>query len=50
MTLSHINSAGEAAMVDIGDKPITQRSATACGVVRMRKETLALILSGTVAK
>ena len=41
--LSHINEAGQARMVDVGDKPITQRTAIARGSVRMKAETLVLI-------
>ena len=35
MSLSHINSAGEANMVDVGDKQITQRVARASGILTM---------------
>jgi cyclic pyranopterin phosphate synthase len=44
--LSHLNDAGEARMVDVGGKPVSERRAVAEGVIRMRAETLALILSG----
>ena len=37
-------------MVDIGDKPATQRSATARACVRMQPETLRLIIDGAVPK
>jgi len=37
-------------MVDVGDKPITQREAIARGVVRMAPATLRLIQRGGVAK
>ncbi|WP_430243500.1 cyclic pyranopterin monophosphate synthase MoaC [Neorhizobium sp. DAR64861/K0K2] len=49
-TLTHIDSAGEAHMVDVGDKTETVRSATAEGHVRMLPETLALILDGNAKK
>lgn len=48
--LSHINAAGEAAMVDVSGKAITTRIATAEGYVRMLPETLALIRDGGHAK
>ena len=43
MQLSHINAAGEANMVDVGDKERTQRSAVASGTVKMQPETLQAI-------
>jgi cyclic pyranopterin monophosphate synthase len=48
--LTHIDSAGEAHMVDVGDKAETTRSATAEGYVRMLPETLALIREGNAKK
>ncbi|OUS10149.1 molybdenum cofactor biosynthesis protein C [Gammaproteobacteria bacterium 53_120_T64] len=48
--LSHINQAGEAAMVDVSGKAITTRIAVAEGYVCMRAETLALIQEGGHAK
>ena len=48
--LTHIDAAGEAHMVDVGDKAETQRSATACGHVKMKAETLALIREGNAKK
>lgn len=48
--LTHLDSAGQAHMVDVGDKAETQRSATAEGLVRMRPETLAIIRQGDAAK
>lgn len=45
-SLTHLNQQGEAHMVDVGEKPITQRSATAEGFVYMKPETLELIISG----
>ncbi|MEC7779865.1 MAG: cyclic pyranopterin monophosphate synthase MoaC, partial [Pseudomonadota bacterium] len=47
---SHINSAGEANMVDVGAKDISQRTALAVGVVSMRAETLAAINDHQLAK
>ena len=48
--LSHVNQAGEAAMVDVSGKAITTRIAVAEGYVRMCAETLALIQEGGHAK
>jgi cyclic pyranopterin phosphate synthase len=44
--LTHFNRAGEARMVDVGDKDITHRTAVAEGRIRMRPDTLDLILGG----
>lgn len=48
--LSHIRASGEADMVDVSDKAETTRVATAEGFVKMRPETLALILEGNAKK
>ena len=48
--LTHFDAAGHAAMVDVGDKPETARSATARVTVSMRPETLKMILGGTATK
>ena len=48
--LSHLNEAGEARMVDVSDKAVTERSATAEGFVAMAQETLDLILRGSAPK
>lgn len=48
--LTHLNEAGEAHMVDVGDKETTRRSATACASIHMKPETLALIMAGDHAK
>ena len=42
-SLSHIDQAGNARMVDVGGKPATERVAEAAGSVVMAPETLALI-------
>ena len=47
---SHFDAEGRAAMVDVTDKEITERSASAAGSVLMRPETLTLITSGGAAK
>ncbi len=48
--LTHFNKAGEAHMVDVGDKPATRRVAIAEGRISMRSETLDLIAAGSHAK
>lgn len=48
--LTHLNARGEANMVDVGDKQITDRIAIAEGRVNMRPETLALIAGGDAPK
>ena len=44
--LTHFNRRGEAHMVDVGDKPVTQREALAEGRITMQSETLARIRAG----
>src|SRR6188474_871091 len=46
MNLTHLNQNGEAHMVDVTDKPVTEREARAEAFVTMAPATLALILSG----
>jgi cyclic pyranopterin monophosphate synthase len=48
--LSHLNERGEARMVDVSDKAATHRTAIAEGLVRMRSETLALLIEGGAPK
>jgi len=48
--LTHIGEDGRARMVDVSDKDITRREATARAVVTMRPETAQLIHSGSMAK
>ncbi len=48
--LTHLDAAGNARMVDVSEKDVTARSATARAVVKMRPETLALILDGKASK
>jgi cyclic pyranopterin phosphate synthase len=48
--LTHFDAAGQAHMVDVGAKAETHRIALATGSIRMKPETLALILSGTAKK
>jgi cyclic pyranopterin phosphate synthase len=48
--LTHFDSRGNAAMVDVSAKPVTARTATARGEVRLSAETLALIMEGRARK
>jgi cyclic pyranopterin monophosphate synthase len=48
--LTHIDSKGEARMVDVSAKPATERMAVAEGRVIMSKATLGLIVSGNAKK
>ena len=48
--LTHFDEGGRARMVDVGAKGETVRRAVATGAIRMRPETLALIVSGTAKK
>lgn len=45
-TFSHINSMGEANMVDVSEKKISTREAIAQAIVKMHESTLAMILEG----
>jgi cyclic pyranopterin monophosphate synthase len=47
---SHFDARGQAAMVDVGSKPITERTATARARVTMLPATAALIRSGGAKK
>ena len=48
--LTHIDSTGAANMVDVSEKEVTSRVATAEGRIKMLPETLALIQSGNAKK
>ncbi|GGA70567.1 cyclic pyranopterin monophosphate synthase accessory protein [Neiella marina] len=48
--LSHINAAGEANMVDVSDKQVTQRSAIAEGYIYMSAAALSAVIEQTNAK
>jgi cyclic pyranopterin phosphate synthase len=48
--LTHLDESGRARMVDVSDKDITRREATARAVVSMQHETARLISSGGMAK
>ncbi len=49
-TFTHFNAAGEAHMVDVGNKEITHRIAIAEGWIDMQPDTLALIHNGAHKK
>ncbi len=46
----HLNAAGDARMVDVSDKDVTARTATAAGRVRLSAECVAALRDGTVPK
>lgn len=48
--LTHLDDQGNANMVDVGDKPESQRIAVAGGRVLMKPETLQLIKDGNIKK
>lgn len=48
--LTHIDASGRADMVDVGDKPVSTRTAIAEGSVTMARATLDLILAGHAKK
>lgn len=48
--LTHLDSRGQARMVDVGGKPETARSATASGRIRMSAEALAAVREGSGPK
>lgn len=50
MSLTHFDAKGDAHMVDVTDKDITTRTATARGSVRMSDATRALVRDGTAKK
>ncbi|MEJ2365082.1 MAG: cyclic pyranopterin monophosphate synthase MoaC [Deltaproteobacteria bacterium] len=47
---THFDESGQARMVDVGEKPITERQAIARGRVRMQPQTLQLIIEGDAKK
>jgi cyclic pyranopterin monophosphate synthase len=50
MKLSHLDQAGRARMVDVGDKPLMDRTAVASGAIRMSQHALQLVADQAVAK
>ncbi len=50
MKLTHVDDRGEARMVDVGGKPISERTATAEGAVRMSRDAFGLVAGHAVEK
>ena len=50
MKLSHLDDRGEARMVDVGGKPVTERTAEADGAVRMSQEAFELVAGNAIEK
>lgn len=50
MEFTHFNESGRVRMVNVGEKPATQRTAIAAGRVLVRPETLELIRTGGLKK
>ncbi len=48
--LTHFNDQGRARMVDVSEKSVTERVATATGAILMKPATLALIQKGEIKK
>jgi cyclic pyranopterin phosphate synthase len=48
--LTHLDRQGKARMVDVSQKPLTEREAVARGSVIMKKKTLSLIRENGMAK
>ena len=48
--LTHLDADGHARMVDVSDKAVTLREATASGLVTMQPATLAMIIEGKAPK
>jgi cyclic pyranopterin phosphate synthase len=48
--LPHLNESGQARMVDVSAKPVSARTATAAGFVRLSTECVAALRSGDVPK
>ena len=48
--LSHVDRSGRVKMVDVGDKPVTDREAIARGAISMSRAALSAIRAGSVAK
>jgi cyclic pyranopterin monophosphate synthase len=50
MKLSHLDQMGRARMVDVGDKPMMDRTAVATGAIRMTREAFQQVADQTIAK
>ena len=49
-TLTHLNEKGEVNMVDVGNKGISARMASASGFISLEAETISLILENKIKK
>ena len=50
MKLSHVDHTGRARMVDVGDKPLMDRTAVATGSIRMSPEAYRQVAEDAIAK
>ena len=50
MKLTHLDELGRARMVDVGDKPVSERTAIAEGAVRMSREAFELVAAQGLVK
>ncbi|MEK4251542.1 cyclic pyranopterin monophosphate synthase MoaC [Paenibacillus sp. FSL W7-1287] len=50
MAFTHFNEEGRARMVDISEKDVTKRQATATSMVKMNRDTLQQIKAGSISK
>jgi len=50
MKLSHLDQAGRARMVDVGDKPLMDRTAVATGTIRMSPDAFRQVAEQAIAK
>lgn len=50
MKLSHLDHTGRARMVDVGDKPLMDRTAVASGTIRMSPEAYRQVAEEAIAK
>ena len=48
--LTHLDAEGHASMVDVSEKPVTRRTASASAVIRARPDVVRAIADGTVPK
>ncbi|HJS42354.1 MAG TPA: cyclic pyranopterin monophosphate synthase MoaC [Gemmatimonadales bacterium] len=50
MKLTHLDESGRARMVDVGDKPLMDRTAVASGSIRMSQEAFRRVADQVIAK
>lgn len=50
MALTHLDKKGRITMVDVGDKAVTRRIASARGIIRMSRDTFAAVVSDSAKK